>query len=91
MVEIWLYFAMDWKRLGRKGYMGYGLIVTSVCLIASTLVVKLSTETCDSGKIYEVIGTVLAYCGKFIICGTFFCCYIWTAEIFSTDLQKVPN
>jgi len=87
-----MYLLTDWKRMGRRGYMGVGLLVASFCIICSVIAIQLGGDSCEADqstkKVYELMAQIFVYIGKFCITGTFMVCYIWSAEMFSTDLRN---
>jgi len=86
-----MYICSDWKSLGRKGFMGVGLLIAGFCIICSVVAIRLGGDSCESGqstkKTYDFMAQIFVYIGKFCITGTFGVCYIWSAEMFSTDLR----
>merc|ERR1711981_1419113 len=78
-------FIMDRKSIGRKYYLVIGMFSAGICCIISTILLQF--KVCGDANIYESIGVVFAYLGKFFISGTFQGVYIHSAEIYSTDIR----
>lgn len=77
-------FLMDNKKIGRRRYLAYGLVLAGLCCVASTILLEF--KSCEAGAA-ELSGQIFAYLGKFFVAGTFQAIYIHTAEAYSTDVR----
>lgn len=88
LVELPSYFLspliLDSKRLGRRKSMGIFTLLGAVCCLASSAF--LHFKSCDTNT-SEIFGTIFAYLGKLFITGTFQSLYVYTTEIYSTDIR----
>lgn len=92
MMDVPAYFIMvlliDRPKIGRKNFQVYGLFLSALCCILSTVFLELNTAEDDVTSAYKILGRIFAYLGKGLCGATYQVAFQWTSEIYSTDVRS---